>query len=118
MKRTVKLTERDLSRIVKRVIRENEESKRELQLKDKLDNIFFGEDESNITSEPGERGFLSKEYRLTKKISPKQRVQRIEGVIEDLENYINDLRSEIGQEQEYEKNPTYDEIWGDIEGKM
>ena len=118
MRRRVKLTERDLSRIVKRIIMEQEESEKDLELRKKLDDIFFGYDEGNITSEPGERGYLSKEYRLKRKISPRQRVKRIEQVIEDLEGYLDELRNEIGMEQEYEKNPTYDEVWGDVEGKM
>jgi len=32
-----------------------------------------------------------------------------------LENYISDLKYSIGSEEEYIKNPTYDEVWGDIE---
>ena len=115
MKKIVRLTERDLSRIVKRVVNEDREHKRELGLRKKLDDVFFGYDESNITSEPGERGYLSQEYRLSKKISPRQRVERIQQVIKDLKDYISDLEYTIGSEEEYTKNPTYDEVWGDIE---
>ncbi len=115
MKKVIRLTEKDLTRIVKRTIKENREHKRELELRKKLDDVFFGYDEANITSEPGERGYLSQEYRLSKKISPRQRIERINQVIEELENYISDLKYSIGSEEEYIKNPTYDEIWGDIE---
>jgi hypothetical protein len=108
-----RLTEKDLSRIVKRVIKENH--KRDLKLRNKLNDVFFGYDESNITSDEGQRGYLSQEYRLSKQISPRQRVERIQQVIEDLKNYISDLQDMIGSEEEYIKNPTYDEIWGDIE---
>jgi hypothetical protein len=112
-----RLTERDLSRIVKRVISEQENHKRDLKLRDKLNNVFFGYDESNITSDQGQRGYLSQEYRLSKEISPKQRVERIQQVIKDLKDYISDLQDMIGSEEEYTKNPTYDEIWGNIEKK-
>ena len=112
-----RLTEKDLSRIVKRVISEQENHKRDLKLRDKLNNVFFGYDESNITSDQGQRGYLSQEYRLSKEISPKQRVERIQQVIKDLKDYISDLEYMIGSEEEYTKNPTYDEIWGDIEKK-
>jgi hypothetical protein len=112
-----RLTERDLSRIVKRVISEQENHKRDLKLRDKLNNVFFGYDESNITSDQGQRGYLSQEYRLSKEISPKQRVERIQQVIKDLKDYISDLEYMIGSEEEYTKNPTYDEIWGNIEKK-
>jgi hypothetical protein len=115
MRKKIRLTERNLSKIVKRVVLEAKEHKRELELRNKLDDIFFGYDESNITSDQGERGYLSKEYRLKRNISPKQRVERIQQVISDLENYVNDLKQEIGAEEEYTKNPTYDEIWKDIE---
>jgi hypothetical protein len=112
-----RLTEKDLSRIVKRVISEQENHKRDLKLRDKLNNVFFGYDESNITSDQGQRGYLSQEYRLSKEISPKQRVERIQQVIKDLKDYISDLEYMIGSEEEYTKNPTYDEIWGNIEKK-
>jgi hypothetical protein len=68
-----------------------------------------------MTSDQGKRGYLSKEYRLKREISPRQRVERIQQVISDLENYVNDLKQEIGSEEEYMKNPTYDDIWKDIE---
>jgi hypothetical protein len=115
MRKVIKLTERDLTRIVKRVIKESH--KKELNLRDKLNDIFFGTDETNITSDQGERGYLSQEYRLSKKISPRQRIERISQVIEELEDYISDLKDGIGSEESYIKNPTYDEIWGDIESQ-
>jgi hypothetical protein len=116
MRKVIKLTERDLTRIVKRVIKEN--YKKELNLRDKLDDIFFGYDKSNITSDEGQRGYLSQEYRLSKNISPRQRIERINQVIGELENYISDLKYSIGSEEEYIKNPTYDEVWGDIESGL
>jgi len=115
MKKVIKLTESDLSRIIKRVINEGNEYKRELNLRNKLNDVFFGSDESNITSDQGQRGYLSQEYRLSKQISPRQRIERIQQVIDDLKKYISDLEDMIGSEAEYIKNPTYDEIWGDIE---
>jgi hypothetical protein len=114
MKKIIKLTERDLTRIVKRIVKESE-FKRELKLRNKLNDIFFGRDESNIFSEPGEFGYLSSEHRLSKKISPKQRIERIQQVIEDLENYIKDLKTNLEGEEGYLKNPEYEKQWSDIE---
>ena len=63
MKRVIKLTERDLSRIVRRVVKEDEESKKELDMETKLDDIFFGNDSLNIFTPAGEFGYLSQEKR-------------------------------------------------------
>lgn len=116
MKKIVRLTESELTNIIKRIVLEGErEHKRELALKDKLDDIFFQEDTQNLFSEPGERGYLSREHRLGKKISPKQRKERIEQVIEELENYIRDLKDSIGEEETFMRNPDYDEQWSSIE---
>jgi hypothetical protein len=117
MKKVVRLTESQLTKIVKRVIKENQ-TERELDLRNKLNDIFFGHDEYNMTSEPGEFGFLSQEHRLSKKISPRQRIKRIEMVINDLENYIEDLKDIAQGEDVYTQNPEYDSVWKDIEKDM
>ncbi len=114
MKKTVRLTESDLTRIVRRIV-EDSKYKRELKLKEKLDKIFFGQDDSNIFSEPGEYGYLSSEHRLSKNISPKQRMERIQQVIEDLENYVRDLRFALRSEESYTENPEYGKQWGEME---
>ena len=114
MKKTVRLTESDLTRIVRRIV-EDSKYKRELKLKEKLDKIFFGQDDSNIFSEPGEYGYLSSEHRLSKNISPKQRMERIQQVIEDLENYVRDLRFTLRSEESYTENPEYGKQWGEME---
>lgn len=116
MKKRIRLTESELNRLIKKIILEGERKhKRELKLKNKLDDIFFGSDEYNLFSDSGDFGYLSGEHRLTKKISPKQRKERIEQVIFELENYLNDLKYRIGEEESYMENPDYDEIWKSIE---
>lgn len=117
MKKVVKLTESDLIKIVKKVIIENKEE--EFSLKSKLNDIFFGHDPMNITSKEGEFGYLSGEHRLSKKVSPKQRIRRIENVISQLEDYIQTLKSAAYGEQGYVDNPEYESNWGAIDsGKM
>jgi len=117
MKRVIKLTERDLTRIVKRVIKEN--YKMDLNLSDKLNDIFFGNDSQNIFTPSGEHGYLSQERRLTRKITPKGRKERIQQVIDELESYVQYLRNEkLGQEDTWIENPKYDEVWGDIESGL
>jgi hypothetical protein len=115
MKKTIKLTESDLNKLVKRIIKEEKSYKRELNLRDKLDDIFFRKDSQNIFSDEGELGYLSSEHRLGKNISPKQRVERIQQVISDLKSYIKDLEWSIHSEKSYIQNPEYDKIWGDID---
>jgi hypothetical protein len=66
-------------------------------------------------SDEGELGYLSSEHRLGKKISPKQRVERIQQVIEDLKDYIKDLEWSIHSEKSYIENPGYEQIWKDVE---
>jgi len=85
MKKVIRLTESDLTNLIKRIVNENT-MEQKLELKSKLNDMFFGNDSFNVTSEPGEFGYLSQEHRLTKKISPRQRVSRIEDVIEQLED--------------------------------
>lgn len=117
MKKVVKLTESDLIKIVKKVIIENKEE--EISLKSKLNDIFFGHDPMNITSKEGEFGYLSGEHRLSKKVSPKQRIRRIENVISQLEDYIQTLKSVAYGEQGYVDNPEYESNWGKIDsGEM
>ena len=115
MKKTIKITEKDLNKIVKRIIKEDKSYKRELNLRNKLDDIFFRKDSQNIFSDEGELGYLSSEHRLGKNISPKQRVERIQQVIDDLKSYIRDLEWSINSEKAYIENPEYDKIWSDIE---
>ena len=115
MKKVVKLTESDLTRIIKRVVNENREHRRDLDLQSKLDDIFFGHDSSNLTSGQGDFGYLSQEHRLSKKISPKQRVERAEQVISELKRYIKRLEDMIEGESSYTSSPEYDDVWRDIE---
>ncbi len=111
-----RLTERDLSRIVRRVIREGIKSnKRELDMEKKLDDIFFRTDDSNIFSEPGEWGYLSSQHTLKKKVSPRQRIERIQQVIDGLKDYINYLEQTKFSEGVWEKNPDYDKVWAPLE---
>jgi len=116
MKKIVRLTERDLTRIIKRIVIENKEFKKDLDLKTKLDDIFFGYDEGNLFSDSGEFGYLSQENRLKKKISPKQRKERIQQVISDLESYIQYLKSDREDEEDvWIENPEYDSVWSSID---
>ena len=111
-----RLTERDLSRIVRRVIREGIKSnKRELDMERKLDDIFFRTDDSNIFSEPGEWGYLSSQHSLQKKVSPRQRIERIQQVIDGLTDYIKYLEQTKFSEKVWERNPDYDKVWGSLE---
>jgi hypothetical protein len=114
MKRVIKLTERDLTRLIKRIVKESEEeAKQELDMKNKLDDIFFGYDSANIFTPSGEFGYLSQEKRLKKEITPKGRKERIQQVIDGLEEYIEYLRNEkLGEEDTWIENPKYDEVWG------
>ena len=114
MKKIVKLTESDLHRIVKRIV-EDSQTRKELKLREKLNKIFFGQDESNIFSEPNEYGYLSSEHRLSKNISPRQRMERIQQVIDGLEDYIEDLRQSLRSEESFTQNPEYGKQWDDIE---
>lgn len=116
MKKIVRLTESELKNIIKKIVLEGKrEHKRELELKNKLDDIFFQDDPQNLFSDPGQRGYLSRELRLSKEISPQQRKERIEQVIEELENYIRGLKDSIGEEETFMRNPDYDEQWSSIE---
>jgi hypothetical protein len=116
MKKIIRLTERDLSRIVNRVVKENKEFKKDLDLKTKLDDIFFGQDEGNLFSDSGEFGYLSQENRLKKKISPKQKKERTQQVISDLEGYIQYLKSDRENEEDvWIENPEYDSIWSSVD---
>lgn len=117
MKRTIRLTEKDLTKLVKRILKEEFKSnKRELDMEKKLDDIFFRTDDSNIFSEPGEWGYLSSQHTLKKKVSPRQRIERIQQVIDGLKDYINYLEQTKFSEGVWEKNPDYDKVWGNIEG--
>ena len=116
MKKVLRLTEADLTKLIKRIVNESDMEKK-LELRSKLNDMFFGNDSFNVTSEPGEFGYLSQEHRLRKKISPKQRVSRIEDVIEQLEDYITDLKDIAYGEGSFISNPEYDSIWKDIDDK-
>ena len=113
MRKTIRLTERDLTNLVKRIVRE-QEGEQDLDIQTKLDDIFFGNDSQNIFTPSGEYGYLSQERRLSKEITPKGRKERIQQVIDELESYIQYLRSEkLGQEDTWIENPKYGEVWGD-----
>jgi hypothetical protein len=114
-----RLTERDLSRIVRRVIREgiksNKKEDKELEFDRKLDDIFFREDEGNLFSEPGQWGYLSSQHSLSKKVSPRQRAERIDQVINLLKNYIRDLEGSKQSTLGFADNPDYDKVWAWLE---
>lgn len=114
MKKVLRLTEADLTKLIKRIVNESD-MEQKLVLKSKLNDMFFGNDSFNVTSEPGEFGYLSQEHRLKKKISPRQRISRIEDVIEQLEDYITDLKDIAYGEGSFMSNPDYDTQWKDIE---
>lgn len=114
MKKIIKLNEKDLNRLVKKIINESKH-KKELNLRKKLDDMFFGNDPMNISSDSNEFGYLSQEHRLSKKISPRQRIERIKQVIDELENYIQDLKYSISGEQSFTMNKDYENIWSDLE---
>ena len=115
MKKIVRLTESDLYNIVKKVLSENKSHMRELGLRNKLNQIFFGPDEGNLTSGEGEKGYLSSDWRLDKKISPRHRIERLNQVIDELENYLEGLKAARTSEESFLENPEYDKVWGDIE---
>ena len=123
MRRTVRLTEKDLTRIVRRVIIEgdgfksNKKEDQELEFDRKLDDIFFREDKENLFSEPGEFGYLSSQHSLNRKVSPKQRAERIDQVINLLKNYIRDLEGSKQSTLGFAKNPDYDKVWKSLESE-
>ena len=111
-KKVVKLNESHLTNIIKKVIRENTEE-RELNLRNKLNDIFFGNDSYNLTSDPGEFGYLSQEHRLSKKISPKQINARINNVIKLLNYYADRIKDGLLDYNNDSKE--YDNNWGSYE---
>ena len=121
MKRVVRLTERDLTRIVRRIVNEgdvfksNKKEDKELEFDRKLDDIFFREDEGNLFSEPGQWGYLSSQHSLSKKVSPRQRAERIDQVINLLKNYIRDLEGSKQSTLGFADNPDYDKVWAPLE---
>ena len=123
MKRVVRLTERDLTRIVRRIVNEgdgfksNMKNDNELDFSKKLDDIFFREDEGNLFSEPGEFGYLSSQHSLNRKVSPKQRAERIDQVIKLLKNYIRDLEGSKSGALGFANNTDYDSVWKSIESE-
>ena len=121
MKRVIRLTERDLTRIVRRIVNEgdgfksNKKEDQELEFDRKLDDIFFREDKENLFSEPGEFGYLSSQHSLSRKVSPRQRAERIDQVINLLKNYIRDLEGSKSGALGFTKNPDYDSVWRGLE---
>jgi hypothetical protein len=121
MKKVIRLTERDLTRIVRRIVNEgdgfksNKKEDKELEFDKKLDDIFFREDEGNLFSEPGQFGYLSSQHSLSKKVSPRQRAERIDQVINLLKNYIRDLEGSKHSTLGFTKNPDYDSVWRGLE---
>ena len=121
MKRVIRLTERDLTRIVRRIVNEgdgfksNKKEDKELEFDRKLDDIFFREDEGNLFSEPGQFGYLSSQHSLSKKVSPRQRAERIDQVINLLKNYIRDLEGSKQSTLGFADNPDYDSVWRGLE---
>jgi len=123
MKKVIRLTEVDLTRIVRRVIKEgegfksNKKEDKDLDLRNKLNDIFFRRDEGNLFSDQGEFGYLSRERQLSKEISPRQRQERIRQVIGLLKKYISDLENEATEADAFLQNPEYKNVWGKIEDK-
>lgn len=123
MKKVIKLTESDLTKIVRRVINEgegfrsNKKEDMDLDLRNKLNDIFFRSDSGNLFSNQGEFGYLSRERMLSKEISPKQRQERIRQVIGLLKSYINDLEYETTEADQFSQNPEYKNVWGELEGE-
>ena len=111
--KVISLTESDLQRIVKKVIREEYEEDFELPIEKKLDDIFFGSDSDNVFTPQGEFGYLSQEKRLSKQVTPIQRKKRTQQVVNQLENYISYLKSRVGDEDVFIGNKEYKDIWGD-----
>ena len=123
MKKITRLTERDLTRIVRRVINEgegfksNKKEDAELGLRKKLNDIFFGKDENNLFSGSGEYGYLSSQNTVGRKVSPRQRQERIRQIIDLLKSYIKDLEYDADNADPYSQNPDYKDVWGKIEGE-
>ena len=123
MKKIIRLTEANLTRIVRRVIKEgegfksNKKEDKDLDLRNKLNDIFFRRDEGNLFSNQGEFGYLSRERQLSKEISPRQRQERIRQVIGLLKKYISDLENEATEADAFLQNPEYKNVWGKIEDK-
>jgi hypothetical protein len=123
MKKIIRLTEANLTRIVRRVIKEgegfksNKKEDKDLDLRNKLNDIFFRRDEGNLFSDQGEFGYLSRERQLSKEISPRQRQERIRQVIGLLKKYISDLENEATEADVFLQNPEYKNVWGKIEDK-
>lgn len=117
MKKITRLTERVLQRIVKKIISEDMDSSglKDIGLKEKLDKIFFGKDEMNIFSDSDDFGYLSRENRLSKKVSPRQRIERIKQIKKALQDYVDYLEMHISDEAPYLENPRYQDIWKDVE---
>ena len=116
--RVINLTESDLRRIVKeneRKFKSNKKQDDELNLQQVLNSIFFGNDKYNLFSDSGEFGYLSSEHSLQKKISPRQRQERIYQVIDLLEDYIELLKSDAKGTGGYFQDPNYGDVWDDIE---
>ena len=92
---------------------ESMDSENEIPFKEKMDDILFGSDQYNIFTPSGEYGYLSQENRLKKKVSSKQRKERIGMVISQLESYLDYLKSRTGEEDVWIDNPEYRSVWGD-----
>jgi len=92
---------------------ESVDSENEIPFKEKMDDILFGSDQYNIFTPSGEYGYLSQENRLKKKVSPKQRKERMNMVISQLESYLDYLKSRTGEEDVWIDNPEYRSVWGD-----
>jgi len=118
------IKESNLSRIIRRAINEGGEFKTnkkedfELDLERKLDDIFFRYDEGNLFSDKGDWGYLSSQHSLQKKVSPRQRLERVLQVKRLLENYIKTLdylRFNLEQDIEH-GGEDYRSVWGGLEG--
>ena len=52
---------------------------------------------------------------MSKDISPRQRMDRIQQVIDELEGYIQDLKDSVDSESAFLKNKDYESVWSNIE---
>ena len=60
-------------------------------------------------------GILIKSTFTTKKVSPRQRIERIQQVIDGLKDYIKYLEQTKFSEGVWERNPDYDKVWAPLE---
>jgi len=83
-----------------------------MDLKSKLDDALYGWD-----SENSDFGYLHREKILQGKVSPKQMVDRISKVINDLNTYVEELEYRKNSIKSDIQNPDYEKVWGNLDNK-